>query len=140
MSASDDAGAVELIRDLRDGLTRLLRLELQLARAELEASAASMVKSAALLAAAGVVALGTWLCLLAAATVGLQGLLAAAGLGPRASLAGSLVIVAAATAAAAAILVARGRARLGQARLTPERTIESVRDVVTPGGTEDGDG
>ncbi|HSN56593.1 MAG TPA: phage holin family protein [Candidatus Sulfomarinibacteraceae bacterium] len=140
MNASDDAGAVELIRDLRDGLTRLLRLELQLARAELEASAASMVKSAALLAAAGVVALGTWLCLLAAATVGVQALLAAAGLGPRASLGSALVVMAAVTAAAAAVLVARGRARLGSARLAPERTIESVRDVVTPGGTEGGDG
>jgi hypothetical protein len=140
VNASDDAGAVELIRDLRDGLTRLFRLELQLARTELEASAASMVKSAAMLVAAGVVALGTWLCLLAAATVGVQALLAAVGLGPRASLGGALVVVAAATAAVAAVLVARGRARLGEARLAPERTIESVRDVVTPGGTEGGDG
>jgi hypothetical protein len=139
VNASDEAGAVELIRDLRDGLTRLLRLELKLARAELEASAVSMIKSAALLVAAVVVALGTWLCLLAAATVGVQGLLDAAGLGPRASLGGALVVVAAVTAAAA-VLVARGRARQGSARLAPERTIESVRDVVTPGRTEGGDG
>ncbi|HSO23124.1 MAG TPA: phage holin family protein [Chondromyces sp.] len=140
MSGSGERGVIELVKELRDGLVRLLRLELRLARAELEESAAATARSAVLLAAAGVVALGAWFCLLAAAAAGLHALFTAVGLRPLASLAAAFVTMALVTASAAALLLARGRARLQRARLAPRRAIESVRDVVTPGQAENADG
>jgi uncharacterized membrane protein len=139
VSDTGERGVIELVKELRDGLARLIRLELRLAWAEFEENAAATARSAVLLAAAGVVALGAWFCLLAAAAAGLHALFIAVGLSPFASLVAAFLTLALVTASASALLLVRGRARLQRARVLPRRAIESVRDVVTLDQAENAD-
>jgi hypothetical protein len=127
MSRSDAAGLTELIGKLRDDLGRLFRLEIRLARAELEERLVQAGKAGAMMVAAAVLGLGFLVCLLAAVVMGMQAVFVAAGMSPRGSLALGLVAVALFTGALSAGLAVYGKRVLTGRLLKPTDTMESLR-------------
>jgi len=134
-----DRGVLELVQQLRDEVTRLVRLELKLPRAEVAENAAEAAGGFAKVAVAGVVAFAGLMCLQAAIAVGLGAALIAAGVGPFGAVAVGLLVVTAADLLAAWILFAKGRAQARPESLEPTRTIAGVREAFSSeGGGADG--
>lgn len=134
----DRRSLTDLAKELRDQLTLLVRLELRLARAELEAQAEQAARGAAFIAAAALLALASLTLLLAAATVSLQVVVSARGLAPWPSLLVALLVVTVVVALAAGALYLRGRALLPRRPLRPDVTLDSLRDSTQPLRPNDG--
>lgn len=115
-------GAAILVAQALDQLAALLCKEMQLARAETEASLRGAAVGAALIAGAGLLVL-TVLNLIAAA--GVAWMIALGLSEPVAPLA-----VAACFAALAALMVVLGRNALRASTLMPERTLKNIRKDV----------
>ena len=111
----------ELISSLTEQMTRLVRAELALARAELFANARQAVLGGGLLTAAAVAGFTAWLAMVAAAIAGIaEGLPVWAG----------ALIVGGALAALAGVLALLGRARLARGMPPLPLTTDTVkRDV-----------
>ncbi len=120
MEAQDPRGQSlpELISSLTQQVSRLVRAELALARAELFANARQAVLGGGLLSAAAVVGLTAWLAMVAAAVAGI-----ATGLPVWAS----ALIVGGALGTLAAVLALLGRTRLARGMPPMPMTAETVR-------------
>ena len=119
-----DSSAGELVKQLSQQLSRLVRDELKLAENEMAAKGARAARGAGLFGGSGVIALFGVGCLLASAIAGLA-LVLATWL--------AALIVGAALLAIAGIAVLTGRKQLKQAvPPVPEQAVESVKtDVQT---------
>ena len=116
----DERSLGQLFSDLSRQLTTLVRQEFELARTEVTTRAGAATRDVALIGAGGALAYAGLLVLLIAAVLllveaGLDGWLAA-------------LLVGIAVVAIGGALVWRGRDGLRTASLTPERTIETIKD------------
>lgn len=111
----------QLISEVTTDLSTLMRQELELAKAELKAEASKAGKGAGMLGAAGLAGYFLLLFLSIALWWGLGSLLGARGW--------SALIVAALWGIAAAVLASMGRKKLKEVQPTPERTVETLKEV-----------
>ena len=110
----------ELIGDVTRDLSTLMRQELELAKAELKQEAVKSGKAAGALGAAGLAGYMVLLFLSFALWWGLANVMDEGW---------AALIVAALWAIAGAILYSVGRQRLRQVRPTPERTVDTLKEV-----------
>jgi membrane protein len=114
-----DSSAGELVKQLSEQLSRLVRDELKLAENEMAAKGSRAAKGVGLFGGSGVIALFGVACLLAAAIAGLA-LVLATWL--------AALIVGAALLAIAGVAVLVGRGQLKQATpAVPQQTVDSVK-------------
>jgi len=118
-STADQASLGELVGDLTQDLSRLMRQELELAKAEIREEAAKAGKAAGMLGAAGFAGYMTAVLLSFALAFGLA---YAVGLG------WATLIVAVLWGIAGAVLYTAGRSRLKTVSPKPERTIETLKE------------
>jgi hypothetical protein len=107
----------ELVSDLTRETSELIRREIELARLEVSQTVARVQTGVTSMAVGGVVALGGFLVLLAAAVLGLDLVLRTPWL--------STSIVGGVAVALGALLLGVGKSRM--TRLAPERTLRSLR-------------
>jgi hypothetical protein len=110
----------ELVGQLSEDASRLVRQELALAKVELRQEATTAGKGAGLLAAAGMVGLVVLI---------LLSLAAARALSEVMDLGWAYLIIGVVWAIVAAVLATAGRKLLKQANPTPERTMSTVREI-----------
>ena len=118
--ARDDRSLGDLFGDLSRQLTTLIRQEIELARTEMTAKATSAGRDAALIGAGGALAYGGALVLLGALVLILIQLGLDAWL--------SALIVGIVAVALGYVLIDRGRSKLSQVDIAPERAIETAKD------------
>lgn len=118
---ADAASVGELIGEVTSDLTRLVRNEFQLAKAELKEEGAKAGKAAGLYGGAGYAAGLTLLLASLAAVYGLAHLIDPAW---------AALVVAAVWAVAGAVLYTVGRKRMRSVQPTPERARDSLREDV----------
>jgi hypothetical protein len=116
----DDISVGELIRDLTQDLSTLMRQELELAKAEVTQEAVKSGRAASLLGGAGLAGY-TFLLFLSLAL--------AVGLGQVMHVARAMLIVAGIWALAAALLYSAGRRQLRQVHPKPQRTVDTLKEV-----------
>ena len=117
-----------LLRELRDEFSTLLRQEVALAKTEVSEKADMAKRNAIYIAVGGVIALSGFLCLLAAASIGLAVALREAGVSPDiASWLGPL-LVGVVVAIVGYVLLQKGISTLKRESLTPERTVQSIKE------------
>ncbi|WP_447007549.1 phage holin family protein [Saccharothrix isguenensis] len=115
----DEPSLGELVGELTSDLSRLMRQELELAKAEIRQEAGKAGKAAGMLGAAGFAGYMTAVLLSLALVFALASFM---GLGWAA------LVVAVLWAIAGAILFSTGRARLREVSPKPERTIETLKE------------
>jgi Putative Actinobacterial Holin-X, holin superfamily III len=115
-----EASVGELLSDVSRDLSTLLHQELELAKAELKTEAAKTGKAVGMLGGAGVAGHLVLLFLSAALWAGLSNVMDPGW---------AALIVAAIWALVGAVLYSTGRARLRTVNPTPERTVQTVREV-----------
>ncbi|WP_327267537.1 phage holin family protein [Streptomyces sp. NBC_01218] len=109
----------ELVGEISEDLTRLVRSEIELAKAEVKQEATRAGKAAGMLAGSGY----------AGHLVLLMGSLAAVfGLAHLVDLAWAALIVTAIWALVGAVLLVTGRKRMGAVQVKPERTTEALKE------------
>lgn len=109
----------DLFSGLTSDLSSLIRKEIQLARTETTEKISSATRSIVLMAAGGLIAYAGFIALLAAAAIALGGLM------PywlSALLVGIVVLI------VGAILIQSGRSALSNLEVTPEKTVETMKD------------
>ena len=116
----DERSLGDLFSELARETSTLVRQEVQLAKAELKQSATEAGKGIAFLAAGALVAYAGLLVLLAAAAIGLWQLGVEGWIAP--------LIVGLVVLAIGAILMFSARKKLQPSNLTPDRTIESLKE------------
>lgn len=119
-ASADTASLGDLVANISHDLTTLLHQEVQLAKAEIKAEAVKTGKGAGMLGGSGFAGYMTLLFLSLALLWGLANVMDAGW---------SALIVAALWAAVGAGLFASGRAKLRQVHPTPERTVETAKQV-----------
>lgn len=118
----------DLIRQLRDHTSLLVRQEIALAKAELAQSAKQLARGSAVASAGGVFTYTGAIFMLAALTIGFAVGLSALGV-PAAHAAWiSPLIVGAILATGGWYMVQRGRHMIEETGLSPDKTIETVRE------------
>ena len=127
MEPNDQRSIGELMKDLRDQVTLLVRQEADLLRAEVSETAARIARNGVMVVAGLLVAYAALLVLLAAAVMGLGAGLVYAGLGVWTAAWVSPLVIGVAVVLVALLLVRRGVTALRGLRLTPDRTVDSVR-------------
>lgn len=116
---SADPSVGELVGEISNDLTRLVRSEIELAKAEIKQEAAKAGKAGGMLAGSGY----------AGHLVLLMGSLAAIfGLAHWLDLAWAALIVTGVWALVGAVLFVTGRKRLSAVRVKPERTTETLKE------------
>ncbi|QNE73487.1 phage holin family protein [Streptomyces finlayi] len=116
---SADPSVGELVGAISEDLSRLVRAEMELAKTEIKQETAKAGKAAGMLGGAGY----------AGHLVLLLGSLAAVfGLAHLVDIAWAALIVTAFWALVGAVLFMRGRKQLRAVRVTPERTVESLKE------------
>ena len=116
-SRRESQSIAELVSDLSRETSELVRNEMELARLEMSRAITRLETGVSSMALGGIVALGGFLVLLAAAVLGLDLVMHAPWL--------STLIVGGVAVALGATLLAIGKSRL--AHLTPERSLHSLR-------------
>ena len=119
VSATADVSLSESLKEVGSDLSRLVRQEVQLAKAELKEEASTAAKSAVMLGGAGFAAF---------MVVVLGSFAAAFGLGSRIGLGWGTLVVAGVWALLAIGLLMGGRSRLRRLSPKPERTMESLKE------------
>ncbi|MEU1508131.1 phage holin family protein [Kitasatospora sp. NPDC005748] len=109
----------DLISEITDDLSRLVRDEIDLAKAEVKQEAVKAGKASGMLAGAGYA--GHLVLVLASLTL-------VFALGNAMNLAWAALIVTALWAVVGAVLYRSGRKRLKDVRLTPEQTLETLKE------------
>ncbi|MEU4834844.1 phage holin family protein [Streptosporangium sp. NPDC023615] len=109
----------QLVGEIGEDLSRLVRQELQLAKAELREEAGKAGKAAGLLGGAGFAGYMVALLLTLAVVFGLGNVM---------DLGWAALIVAVIWAIAGAVLYTTGRARLREVQPKPERTVETLKE------------
>ncbi|NUS63842.1 MAG: phage holin family protein [Saccharothrix sp.] len=117
--AGDQASLGQLVGDLAEDLSRLMRQELELAKAEIRQEATKAGKAAGMLGAAGFAGYMTAVLLSLALAFGLATFM---GLG------WATLVVAVLWAIAGFVLFSAGRTRLRKVNPKPERTIETLKE------------
>jgi hypothetical protein len=115
----DQASLGQLVGDLTQDLSRLMRQELELAKAELREEASKAGKAAGMLGAAGFAGYMTAVLLSFALAFGLANVV---GLG------WATLIVAVLWGIAGAVLYSAGRSRMKTVSPKPERTLETLKE------------
>lgn len=118
MPEPDNRSVPELIASVATDLGDLVRKESELLRSELSEKLSTVAKAALGMVAGAVMLLGAFLCLLAAAVLGLSYIMPPAW---------AAVLVAAVTGLIGVILVATGKKKTEPSELKPERFTEQVR-------------
>lgn len=118
--ARDERSLGDLFGDLSRQLTTLIRQEIELARTEMTAKVTSAGRDAALIGAGGALAYAGVLVLLGAVVLLLIQLGLDAWL--------SALIVGMVAVGVGYVLIDRGRSRLSEVDIAPERAIETARD------------
>ncbi|MFL5727734.1 MAG: phage holin family protein [Chloroflexota bacterium] len=116
----DERSIGELVGDLTRQIGLLVRQEMDLARAEVTASARTVARDAALIGLGGALLYAAFLGAMAAVVLGLID----AGVSPWLA----AIVVAILVAIAGGAMVARGRSGLATADLTPRRTVETLKE------------
>jgi len=117
MDSSESLG--DLVSELTADLSKLMRQELELAKAEIRQEAAKAGKATGMLAAAGFAAYLTTVLLSLALVFALGAIM---------PLGWAALIVAALWGLAGAVLYTSGRARLRTVNPKPERTVETLKE------------
>ena len=117
-----------LLRQLRDGTALMLRQEIALAKAELARSAKKVARGGAIASAGGALAYTGAIFLLAALTIGLAVGLSALDVPVAHAAWISPLIVGAIVATVGLYMIQRGKTMISETDLSPERTIETVRE------------
>jgi ABC-type transport system involved in cytochrome bd biosynthesis fused ATPase/permease subunit len=117
----------ELIKDLTQDLSTLMRQELELAKAEVKQEAVKTGRAASMLGVAGFASY-TFLLFLSLAL--------AVGLGQMMHVARAMLIVAGIWALVAAVMYSVGRRQLRQVHPKPQRTVDTLKEV--PDAMRDG--
>lgn len=118
--------ATELVKELRDEVTHLIRQEVALARVEVSEKAARMARNAAYLATGGAIAFAGLIILLMAASAGLYVGLWAAGLSHATSGWLAPLIVGVVVGLIGYALVQKAISTFKRESLMPERTVQSM--------------
>lgn len=118
--------ATELVKDLRDEVTHLIRKEVELARVEISEKTSRMVRNAAYLATGGAIAFAGLIILLMAASAGLYVGLWAAGLSHATSGWLAPLIVGVVVGIIGYAFVQKALSTFKREPLMPERTVESM--------------
>ena len=126
--ADGTLGIVELLSDLRDETSLLLRKEGELARAEVRQSVERVTKNLAKIALASILAVAGTVLLLHAAGEGMQALLYVLGVDAEIAIwLGPLVLGLLVTAVAVALLMSAIK-KLSHVEPVPHRTVETLKD------------
>lgn len=115
----DDRSTGELLGDLYQGASEVIRLEIELAKTEMSQKASRVGKNVGFLAAGGAIAYAGFLVILGG-IVGVLGLLIPVWL--------SALIVGVVVAGAGGLLVRSGLKTLQQEQASPQRTIETLKE------------
>ncbi|HET6860246.1 MAG TPA: phage holin family protein [Streptomyces sp.] len=118
-AAEAEASVGELISEITDDLSRLMRNELELAKAELKQEANKAGQAAGMYGGAGYAA---------GITLLLGSLAAVYGLAHVIDIAWAALVVAVVWAAIGAVLYSTGRKRMRSVQLKPERSINSLKE------------
>lgn len=125
---ADRRSVVELLKDLRDESTALVRQEIALAKTELSEKGAKLGRNSAYLAVGGAVAYAGLMFLLLGLTVLLYAGLVAIGLDHWAAGILAPLIVGAVVAGIGAALVSKAISAFKHETLVPERTVETLKE------------
>jgi uncharacterized membrane protein len=125
---TDQPNLVDLLRQLRDDTTTLVREEVSLAKTEMSEKVSTFSRNAALLAVGGFIGLVALMMLLLSLASLLTQAFLNAGFGE--GMAGflGLFIVGAIVAAVSGVLIAKGMKTLKGKTLAPEKTIETLKE------------
>jgi len=115
----DDASVGELIGEITDDVSRLMRQELELAKAELKEEATKAGKGAAMYGGAGFAGYMTIVLLSFAAVF---------GIGSELGLGWAALIIAGVWAVVGAVLFIRARAQMREVDPKPRRTMETLKE------------
>lgn len=115
-----DRSVGELLGDLYQGASEVVRLEIELVKTEMSQKAARVGKNVGLLAAGGAIAYAGFLVILG----GIVGILVALGVPVWLS----ALIVGVVVAVVGGILVMSGLKKLRQEQIAPQRTIETLKE------------
>jgi hypothetical protein len=126
-TAGDSRSLADLLRQLRNEMTALLRQEVALAKTETTEKASRVARNGAYLAIGGLVAYAGVILLLVAATAGLYVGLVAAGLTNATSGWLAPLIVGAIVAVIGYALVQKALSTLRRESMVPERTVHSLQ-------------
>lgn len=125
----DDRGIADLLKDLRDETTTLLRQEVALAKTELTEKGSRVGRNVASLAAGGAVAFAGLIFLLTAASNGLSVVLnRAAGLDPDVTVWLGPLVVGLVVTIIGYVLVQKGVSTLKHESIVPEQTVASIQE------------
>lgn len=117
----------DLLKDVRDQTSLLLRQEVILARTELSEKISRLVRNAAYLAAGGAVAFAGFLFLLHSATAGVARGLDAAGMADQSPWLAPL-LVGAVVALIGGSTIRKGLSAIKHESLVPEKTLDSLKE------------
>jgi uncharacterized membrane protein YqjE len=117
--SAPDGSLSAALHDLSTDLSRLVRQEVQLAKAELKQEASTAAKGIGMLAGAGVAAL---------LAVVLGSIAAAVAIGSQTGLGWGFLIVTAVWLVLALVLMSAGRSRMRSVSPAPTRTLESLKE------------
>ena len=124
---TESRSLADLIRDLRDESTALLRQEVALAKTEMSEKASKAGRNVAYLAIGGAVAFLGSIFLLLAASYGIALAINETDWAPHGTWIGPL-IVGAVVAAVGAVLISKAKHTLQETSLVPEKTMETLRE------------
>ncbi len=125
---TDQPHIVDLLRQLRDDTTTLVREEVALAKTEMSEKASVYAKNIAFLAAGGSVGLISLLMLLFSFAYLLRGLFVDEGMSEGVATFLGFLIVAIVIGGIAAALIAKGIKTLKNKSIAPEKTIETLKE------------
>jgi hypothetical protein len=125
---SDDRSLTDLVRELRDGTTTLLKQEVALAKTELTEKATKVGKNAATLAVGGMIAYSGLLFILLALSALIMSGLERVGLTENVARWLGLAIVGVMMAAIGYVLIHKAKETLSRESLAPEKTIQSLKE------------
>ena len=128
MTETDPRGVGELLKDLRDQMSRLVRQEVELAQVETAEKISRVARNAALVAAAAVLAHAALLLALAGLALLLRAALIALGVASAVAAWAAVLLLALLLAALAAGIAHLGVLRLRATGLAPRRTANSLKE------------
>ena len=117
-----------LLRELRDEMATLFRQEVALAKTEVSEKADLVKRNSVYIGVGGIIVLAGFLCLLAAASIGLAVALRAWGLSPEVAQWLAPLVVGVVVAIVGYALLQKGITALKRESLTPERTVQSLKE------------
>jgi hypothetical protein len=125
---TDQSHIVDLLRQLRDDTTTLVREEVALAKTEVSEKVSVFSRNVAYLAAGAFVALLAAMMILFSLGYLVRGFLVTAGIGESMATFLGFLIIGAIVGVIGAVLISKGIKTLKNKSLAPERTIETLKE------------